>query len=299
MTAAAAETNRVKEGGEGVPLDSRAECRVCFRHCLIPEGGLGACRARTNEGGTVKCASYGIVTSLALDPIEKKPLRRFCPGSMILSAGGYGCNLRCPFCQNHEISMAGPADFPGSRRISPGELADAALSLSDRGNIGIAFTYNEPMIWYEYVRDTAKLVKANGQKVVLVTNGTASKEVLLEILPLIDAMNIDLKGFSGEYYRDFLGGDLEMTKEFIKMAAESGHVEITTLAVPGKNDSVEEMRRLSGWIASLPGGRSIPLHISRYFPRYRLSEPATPVETVMKLCRTARENLEYVYPGNC
>ena len=179
-----------------------AKCEVCFRHCEIKEGKTGFCGARTCRNGVVTAAGYGRISSLALDPIEKKPLRRFHPGSMILSAGSYGCNLRCPFCQNHEISWSEEARRSAKKAevFTPEELAEIARNGRSRGNIGIAFTYNEPLIGYEFVRDTAKLIKNAGMKTVLVTNGTACLPVLKELAPYVDAMNIDLKGFSDHYY---------------------------------------------------------------------------------------------------
>ena len=163
-------------------------CQVCMHHCNLESGQFGLCRARKNQGGAVVCANYGRITSLALDPIEKKPLRMFYPGKMILSVGSYGCNLRCAFCQNYQISMTG-GDVADFTYLSPAELAAKAAAARNRGNIGVAFTYNEPLVGWEYVRDTAKLVRAEGMKNVLVTNGTARLEVLEEILPYIDAMN--------------------------------------------------------------------------------------------------------------
>ena len=215
-----------------------AVCKVCFRHCNIPEGGLGFCGARTCTDGEVTAANYGRVTSLALDPIEKKPLARFMPGSYILSAGSYGCNLRCPFCQNYQISWSEEAFRFAERAeyIPPDELAQIALSCRDRGNIGVAFTYNEPLIGYEYIRDTAKLVHEQGMVNVIVTNGTADLQVLAELAPYIDAMNIDLKGFTDRYYSRVLGGDRAMTMAFIEEAVKHCHVELTTLIVPGEND---------------------------------------------------------------
>ena len=181
-------------------------CQVCMHHCSLESGQRGICRARKNEDGKIICENYGKITSLALDAIEKKPLKMFHPGSRILSVGSYGCNLRCAFCQNYEISMA---DFATAETayISPEDLADKALACKSSGNIGVSFTYNEPLIGWEYIRDTGALIKKVGMKNVLVTNGTASIETLEEILPLIDAMNIDLKGFTESYYRE-LGGDL-------------------------------------------------------------------------------------------
>ena len=178
-------------------------CQVCIHHCALEPGQTGLCGARKNEGGEILCENYGQITSLALDPIEKKPLRDFHQGSMILSVGSYGCNLRCPFSQNHEISMAGRETLD-AEYVSPSQLADMALIWKKQkkaGNIGVAYTYNEPLVGWEFVRDTALLVREYGMLNVLVTNGTASQKVLEELLPWIDAMNIDLKGFREEYYR--------------------------------------------------------------------------------------------------
>ena len=268
---------------------------------------MGFCGARTARNGSVVPANYGKITSLALDPIEKKPLRRFFPGSLILSAGSYGCNLRCPFCQNYEISwsdaafkMADTAEY-----ISPEELAHTAAGVRNRGNIGVAFTYNEPLTGYEYVRDTAKLVHDLGMKNVLVTNGTAEISVLEELSPYIDAMNIDLKGFTDSYYTNVLKGSLGMVKRFIEAAAKVCHIELTTLIVPGENDTEEEMDALSGWISELKGigeqesGSGIPLHISRFFPRFHMRDrEATDREVVYRLADAARRHLKYVYEGN-
>ena len=279
-----------------------AVCKVCFRHCNIPEGGLGFCGARTCTDGEVTAANYGMVTSLALDPIEKKPLARFMPGSMILSAGSYGCNLRCPFCQNYQISWSEEAFRFADRAeyIPPDELAQIALSCRDRGNIGVAFTYNEPLIGYEYIRDTAKLVHEQGMVNVIVTNGTADLQVLAELAPYIDAMNIDLKGFTDRYYSRVLGGDRAMTMAFIEEAVKHCHVELTTLIVPGENDSEDEMRSMTEWIAGLTDGEEIPLHISRFFPRFHMTDrDATEVRLVYRLADAARERLRYVYTGNC
>lgn len=285
-----------------------AVCNVCFRHCDIPEGKMGFCGVRACRDGNIFPDNYGRITSLALDPIEKKPLRRFHPGSYILSAGSYGCNLRCPFCQNYEISWSEQAYRMRSRakEIMPDELAGIAESCRKDGNIGVAFTYNEPLISYEYVRDTARLLHEKGMAVVLVSNGMASKEVLSELAGSVDAMNIDLKGFTDRYYRDVLKGDRRMVMEFIEDAVKMCHVELTTLIVPGENDSENEIRELAGWIAGLTNadgnviGRSIPLHISRFFPRFHMRDRGpTPVAQVYRLAEAAREMLEYVYTGNC
>ena len=285
-----------------------AKCDVCFRHCVIAEGKLGFCGARTCENGKVVQANYGRITSLALDPIEKKPLNRFYPGSLILSAGSYGCNLRCPFCQNYEISWSEEAwKFAKTADVcTPEDLARAAAYYQNQGNIGIAFTYNEPLIGYEFILDTAKLIKKLGMKTVLVTNGTAELNVLEKLAPYIDAMNIDLKGFTDRFYREVLKGDRKMVMDFIARAAQVCHVEVTTLIIPGENDSEEEMDALSSWIAGLTDergeriGQSIPLHISRFFPRFHMQDRrATEVRLVYRLAEVARRNLTYVYTGNC
>ena len=279
-----------------------ARCDVCFHRCEIPEGRVGFCGARTCRDGVVTAGNYGRITALALDPIEKKPLRRFHPGGMILSVGSYGCNLRCPFCQNHGISWSAAAmDQAGkAETIEPEALADMAARLKERGNVGLAFTYNEPLIGWEFVRDAAALAHQRGLVNVLVTNGTASLNVLEALAPHIDAMNIDLKGFTERYYNRVLGGDFDMVKAFIRRAAQLCHVELTTLIVPGENDSEDEMRALSGWVAGLAGGKGIPLHISRFFPRFHmLDRAATDVSKVYRLAEVAREKLDYVYTGNC
>ena len=285
-----------------------AKCDICFRHCNIEEGKLGFCGARTCRDGKVVQANYGRITSLALDPIEKKPLNRFFPGSLILSAGSYGCNLRCPFCQNYEISWSEEAwNYAKKADVcTPKDLARAAAYYQNQGNIGIAFTYNEPLIGYEFILDTAKLIKKLGMKTVLVTNGTAELNVLEKLSPYIDAMNIDLKGFTDRYYREVLKGDRKMVMDFIARAAQVCHVEVTTLIIPGENDSEEEMDALSSWIAGLTDergvriGESIPLHISRFFPRFHMQDRrATEIRLVYRLAVVARRNLTYVYTGNC
>lgn len=278
-------------------------CDVCFRHCKIEEYSTGVCGARTCRNGQIVAENYGKLTSVALDPIEKKPLKMFHPGASILSVGSYGCNLRCPFCQNHSISWSQKA-FEYKNRAdcySPEEIVKTSLSLRARGNIGIAFTYNEPLIGYEFVRDTAKLSKEAGMENVLVTNGTATKNVLEQITPYIDAMNIDLKAFTERFYKDLLDGDFQMVKDFIEGTVQSCHVELTTLIIPGENDSDEEMRKLSAWAAGLENQyrKKIPLHITRFFPMFKMTDKEpTPVNTVMKLVEIAKENLEFVFPGN-
>ena len=275
----------------------KTTCTLCFHHCVLEDGQTGYCRARANRGGAAASLNYGKISSIALDPIEKKPLRRFHPGSKILSVGSFGCNLRCPFCQNHEISMSGAEDAE-ALYLSPDALAEQAERLRGFGNIGAAYTYNEPLIGYEYVRDCAKAMRKRGMLNVLVSNGTVEETPWRELLPLLDAANIDLKGFTEAWYRR-LGGDLETVKRNIRIAAETGcHVEVTTLLVTGENDGAEEIAALSEWLSGID--RTIPLHLSRFFPRYKtLDKPPTPVDTVYRLADIARKSLTYVYTGNC
>ena len=277
-----------------------AECNVCFRKCRLQDGQVGSCGARIGRGGEVRPLWYGKVSSVALDPIEKKPLYHFHPGSVILSVGSLGCNLHCPFCQNHGIAQAekGNGFIVPAESVSPEEIAEMALYYRRKGNIGVAFTYNEPLVGYEFVRDTARLVHEKSLLNVLVTNGTATPEILDEISPYIDAMNIDLKGFTDRYYTDVLKGNRQMTMDFIREAVNKCHVELTTLIVPGENDTEAEMQELSGWIAGL--NPSIPLHISRFFPKWHMQDRSpTDITLVYRLVETAGQNLRYVYPGNC
>ena len=280
-------------------------CQVCFRHCEIPEGRVGFCGARVNREGRILPLYYGRVSSLALDPIEKKPLSHFHPGSRILSVGSLGCNLACPFCQNHEIAQREYGVFHAeTEALSPEELAELAGRAKGRGNIGVAFTYNEPLVGYEYVRDTARRIRKAGMVSVLVTNGTAEMDVLREILPLTDAMNIDLKGFTDRYYEQVLGGRRGVVMDFIREAVKACHVELTTLIVPGENDTAGEMEEMCRWIAGLKGmqggGDEIPLHVSRFFPRHHMRDRGpTDVKRVYELADTARRYLRHVHVGNC
>ena len=284
-----------------------AVCDVCFRHCRIDEGKSGFCGSRICRNGEIIDGNYGRISALALDPIEKKPLARFFPGSRILSVGGYGCNLRCPFCQNFSISWSEEAfrEMKDAEILSPEDLAATAEYYRDQGNIGVGFTYNEPLVGYEYVRDAAKLVHEKGMKNVLVTNGTAGLSVLEEILPYIDAMNIDLKGFTDRYYRDILCGNRKMVMDFIERAVKGCHVELTCLIIPGENDTEEEMRDMASWIAGLTDdqgntiGKRIPLHISRFFPRFHMTDRGpTGIGQIYRLAETAGEILRYVCTGN-
>lgn len=267
-------------------------CGLCPKGCIIPEGQTGFCRVRQNTGGTLYSLNYAQATAQALDPIEKKPLYHFYPGSRILSLGTWGCNFACRFCQNWPIAHGQPpvASLP------PAAAAALAGQLTGRGNIGVAYTYSEPSVWYEYILDTAGLVQAAGLNNVLVTNGFINLQPLQQLLPYIAAMNIDVKAFNDQFYRQICAGRLEQVKQTVELAARHCHVEVTTLIVPGLNDAAAEINALAEWLAGI--NPDIPLHLSRYFPNYKLAAPPTPVSTVEQACTIARQALNYVYPGN-
>ncbi|MEO0069567.1 MAG: AmmeMemoRadiSam system radical SAM enzyme [candidate division WOR-3 bacterium] len=279
-----------KEARYWTPLEGkRVQCLLCPNQCVIASGKVGRCLGRKNIDGKLYAVNYGEVVSMAVDPIEKKPLYHYYPGAEIFSVATYGCNLLCPFCQNWEISQ----EIAPSRFISPQEL----LKTVKRSGVNlISYTYSEPLVWFEFLLDAGKLLKDAGIKNVLVTNGMINPEPLREILPLIDAMNIDLKSIREGFYRDYIKGDLPTVLETIRIAHKNCHIELTNLIIPGRNDSEAEIRELVDFVASL--GRKTPLHFSRYFPRHRASEPVTPTETLRRAAEIAREKLDYVYLGN-
>lgn len=241
--------------------------------------------------------NYGRVTSIALDPIEKKPLARFHPGTTVFSIGSYGCTMDCPFCQNDSIAKAGPDDVPWVE-MQPEEIVKSALHLRFRRCIGIAYTYNEPLYGWRFVRDTGRLAHEAGLLNVLVSNGMASPYVLDQVAPLIDAANIDLKCFTEEGYRN-LGGSLKVVKRTIEVLAalDTCHLEVTTLVVPGLSDDEAQIDEMASWLASLDP--SIPYHLSRYFPRHRMLDvPATSVPLLYELACVARRHLDDVMLGN-
>lgn len=255
---------------------------------------MGFCRARENVGGKIRLRNYGYLSALALDPIEKKPLRHFHPGSYILSIGGYGCNLRCPFCQNYEISMLEQPAY--GKFFTPVELVNLALQERNRGNIGIAYTYNEPLISFEFIRACMILAREQGLYNVLVTNGYVNQEVLEELLLYTDAMNIDLKSFRPDFYHT-IGGNLDIVKENIALAANHTHVEVTTLVIPGEH-TLEELKEEARWIASVDP--QIPLHLTRFFPYYHMADrPPTSLSLIREACHITSSYLSYVYAGNC
>lgn len=269
------------------------QCFLCPHHCRVQEGKTGICRVRKNIDGTLYALTYGKVTSLALDPVEKKPLYHFHPGRYILSIGSVGCNFRCPFCQNWHISQASPEEYV-LHEITKETLLRVAR---ERDSLGISFTYNEPLVWWEFVYDVAVLFQAEGLKNVLVTNGYIEEEPLRELLPLIDAMNIDLKSMEETFYQRYCRAKLAPVLATIEAAWKAGvHVELTHLVVTGLNDTLEGIQKLVDWVAGL--SPFIPLHISRYFPAYQLSNPPTSVAFLEKAFQIAREKLSFVYLGN-
>jgi pyruvate formate lyase activating enzyme len=273
--------------------DNQVWCRLCPQSCHIKPGHAGFCRARKNEGGTLYSLNYGRISSFGIDPVEKKPLYHFHPGSNILSVGTFGCNLHCGFCQNWQIVHGDPP----TREMAPQELVDSAVLAAKQANsIGIAFTYSEPLVWYEYVYDTAMLAHEQGLKNVLVTNGFVQEQPVLELLPLIDAMNIDVKGFTGDYYHKTCHGSLEPVKRTVELVHDRCHLEVTTLLVPTLNDSDGEITALVDWLAGL--NPEIPIHFSRYFPQYQMDLPPTPLETLRRAQDIASRRLKYVYIGN-
>ena len=279
-------------------MESVAVCETCPRHCRLAEGALGYCHARRSVNGRVVAANYGKITSLALDPIEKKPIAFFHPGANVLSVGSFGCNLRCPFCQNDSISQVGEGEV-SFQQATPSELVSLALRLKDeRGNIGLAYTYNEPLVSWEFVRDCAKEVHDRGMLNILVSNGCVESDVVKELAPLLDAANIDLKGPSQKYY-DWVGGDFDAVCSTITTLNQAGcHVEVTVLIVPGRNDEEGDVDAIAAFVASV--SPDIPLHVTRFFPRFRMTDASpTPVSTVRRLAEVARRRLVHVLTGNC
>lgn len=273
--------------------DHKVRCFLCPHACEIPPNGFGLCRARKNVEGRLKAINYGEVTAAALDPLEKKPLKNYLPGKYVFSLGSFGCNLSCGFCQNWTIAHG---ENPASSFLPPEKAVALARELLPRGNIGLAFTYSEPLMWYEYVLDTARAAQKAGLKNVLVTNGYINPKPLQELLPFIDAVNLDIKAFTEGFYNDVCQGKLAPVLTSAKLFAEACHLEVTTLLIPGFNDKPEEIRSLARWLAGI--NPNIPLHLSRYFPNYKFDVPPTPRQTMERAAKVAGEYLYNVYLGN-
>jgi pyruvate formate lyase activating enzyme len=270
--------------------DGRLRCLLCPNSCVIAEGRHGACRVRFNRSGKLDIPFYGELTAVAVDPIEKKPLYHYYPASSILSIGFVGCSLHCPFCQNYSISQG--VDSP-THTYSPEEVVRLARR---EKSFGIAYTYSEPLIHFEYVLETSRLARREGLKNVLVTNGYISPEPAGELLAVVDAANVDLKTFNPEFYSREIGGKLEEVKRFMARAGTLIHLEVTTLVSPTKNDSSKEIEAIASFLAGL--NPDIPYHLSCYYPTYKYRIPPTPPETVESLAAVARRHLNYVYTGN-
>ncbi len=271
-------------------------CNLCPHNCIIGDGKTGICHVRRNIKGEMFLETYGMVSSMSLDPIEKKPLYHFYPGSLIYSIGSYGCNLSCKFCQNHEISQCLPENMERHRIHSPQEVL--ALSMQKRSNIGIAFTYNEPSVWIEYLMDIAVLSKSRGLKNVMVTNGFINQQPLDDLMDVIDAFNVDLKGFTEDFYLTQTMSKLEPVKQNLERIKNAGkHLEITHLLVTEKNDDVNDFTAMVKWIKETLGEDTV-LHLSRYFPNYKLFAPPTPPEMLEVFGEVAKQYLKYVYLGN-
>jgi len=270
--------------------EARVRCHLCPHECAIAEGKAGVCGVRRNEGGTLQATTYARVASIAMDPIEKKPLYHFHPGTFILSLGQAGCTFRCDFCQNWNLL---DPSIP-QQDLSPAAAVQVA---KQERSIGIAYTYNEPYAGFEYVVDTAQLARKMGLKNVLVTNGYYMPEPFAELAPLTDAMNIDLKSIRPEFYKKYVHGELEPVQRTIEAAVERGiHVEVTNLLIPGVNDSAEEV---GDWVDYVAGvSADIPVHFSRYHPCYKMKVPPTPPESLQRAYNIAAEKLTYVYVGN-
>ena len=270
-------------------------CLLCPQYCNIQPGKTGVCRVRKNVSGRLVSLNYGEVAAFALDPIEKKPLYHFYPGSEILSVGAKGCNLSCGFCQNWHISQADAE----THKVTPLRLAEIVEDYGKKKqSIGLSYTYSEPLVWFEFVLETAELVREKGFKNVLVTNGHINEAPLKELIPDIDAMNIDVKSFSHEFYGKVCSGKLKPVLRTAELAREAGcHIEITNLLIPGLNDSEDDIMKLVSWIREVLGDAT-PVHFSRYYPAYKFTEPPTPVATLRKAAEIAREKLKYVYLRN-
>jgi len=274
---------------------NKVRCLVCSHKCLIAEGKTGICGVRKNEKGKLYLLVYGKVAAMHVDPIEKKPLYNFLPGTNAFSIGTVGCNFRCAWCQNADISQISKTGKIFGENITPSEIVENAIKTKCES---IAYTYNEPAIFVEFAKDTAKIAKRKKLKNILVTNGYFSKESFDFISDFIDAVNIDLKSFSEKTYEKYCGAKLKPVLDNIKWFHEKGiHVEVTTLVIPGINDSDKELEKIAKFISSID--KNIVWHISRFFPMYKMTDrEITPVEILKKAEQIGKKYLNYVYMGN-
>ena len=282
--------------------DDKIQCNLCPHHCVIPPGKEGLCQVRRNVDGTLYSLNYGRSSSINIDPIEKKPLYHFYPGKDILSFGTLGCNLSCSFCQNWSISQIPKNQVDSyfdrtTDKLSPKDVGAIAKKYTQRGSIGVAWTYNEPSIWYEFVYEAAQEVKKLGLKNVLVTNGYLEQEPLKQLLPFIDAVNLDIKSIEDSFYKKLCGARIQPVLEYAKTAKKECLIEVTNLIITGENDSRENLEGLVDFVAK-ELGRDTPIHFSRYHPDFQFDAPPTPVETLELAYQVASQKLDYVYVGN-
>lgn len=276
--------------------DLKVRCLLCPHNCVLSEGKLGICHVRRNRGGELFSENYGKICSVRFDPVEKKPLYHFFPGQSILSVGSVGCNFSCKFCQNWEISQTGVDEYPYLKSMTPEAIIAMASERTD--NCGVAFTYNEPIVWYEYMLDIAKLAKKKGLHCVMITNGFINPKPLEELFDYIDAFNVDLKAFTDDFYKHITGGRLQPVLDTLKAIRSRGkHLELTNLVVTDWNEDEATFRKMMEWIVQ-ELGKDTPLHISRYFPVYKMDKRATSTESLIRLWKIAGEYLNYVYVGN-
>jgi pyruvate formate lyase activating enzyme len=276
--------------------NQKVQCLLCPHRCLIEPGNYGLCHTRANDGGKLYTESYGILSAISSDPIEKKPLYHFKPGQNILSIGSFGCNLSCDFCQNCEISQIDERILARHSYRDPSDIVSKAHL--HKNNLGLAYTYNEPTVYYEYMIRCAALIKEHDLSNVMVTNGYINSGPLDALIPYMDAFNVDLKSFRNLFYKNRSGASLKPVLDTIRRIARSGsHLELTFLIIPDHNDDEKEWKEMLDWIQE-NCGRETVLHVSRYFPHYKMDKSPTPLSTIKKFLEMARERIEYVYPGN-
>lgn len=270
--------------------DKKVQCNLCPHHCSISDGKQGICLTRRNRDGILYADNYCRPVSMAVDPIEKKPLYHFYPGRAIFSSGPNGCTFKCKFCQNHEISQT----VLSTRELKPVEFVK---KVKKSRSIGIAYTYSEPYIWFESIMDIGPQIKKLGLVNVMVTNGYMEQKPLDDLLKVVDAMNIDIKSMDERFYKRLCKGSLTPVLKTCEKVKKHCHLEITNLLIPGENDSDEDIEKLADFITQNLG-KDTPLHISRYFPRYRLDNQPTDEATLLKAWDITRDRLQYVYLGN-
>jgi len=275
--------------------EDKINCLLCPHSCLLGEGKVGICGVREVKDNELFSTNYGCLAAANRDPIEKKPLYHFYPGHSILSVGTFGCNLQCSFCQNWTLARGRPEQ--AAEVISPADVLKMLENEGGPDNVpGVAYTYNEPVIWYEFVYDTACLLHEHGYKNVLVTNGFINNQPLKELLPFIDAVNIDVKAFNDSFYQQYCRGLRQPVVETVEAAVNECHVEVTCLLIPGVNDSSVEQEEFARWLGNL--NPDLVLHYSRYFPHYKLDLPPTPPQVMEKAKEIAQKHLRYVFLGN-